>query len=160
MYTHNCPTTVASHLLPYTGWTADDCKRLVLHPHFQGVIAHIKEQRLKFRSLYPNKPNVLRSPFNNCVGLDSTFDFDISTFNPRWQSTDEEGDAEQRAERAALRETRAARKAGTATPPPLGLEVSAPPPHPCFMQCTLTQPLCTLTLCRARPGSSSRCLCR
>jgi hypothetical protein len=112
-------------MLRYTGWTADDCKRLVLHPHFQGVIAHIKDQRLKFRNLYPNKPNVLRCPFNNCVGLDSTFDFDISTFNPRWQSADEEGDEERRAERAALRETRAARKAGTAIPPPVVVPVEA-----------------------------------
>ena len=103
------------------GWTPADCKRVILHADFQGLLKWLKEQRIVFREKYPHKAHtLLRMPFNNCVGLPDDFEFDCSTFNPAWQSWEEDGDAERQ---ASIRETRAARKAGTATPPPVVITV-------------------------------------
>ena len=105
------------------GWTPADCKRVILDADFQGLLKWLKEQRIVFREKYPHKAHtLLRMPFNNCVGLPDDFEFDCSTFNPAWQSWEEDGDAERQ---ASIRETRAARKAGTATPPPVVITVEA-----------------------------------
>ena len=55
---------------------------------------------------YPNKPHLLRCPFNNTVGIDQNFDFDVSANCPAWQSADEEADsaaADQRALHARVK---------------------------------------------------------
>ena len=119
--------TMQMSLSQGSGWTSEDCKRLVLHRDFQGLLVHLKEQRAIFRAKYPDKPELLRMPFNNTVGLDDSFDFDNTGLSPAWQNCDEEGDAERRdarfgAMRARLRASAAAR---TATPAPFVVQVES-----------------------------------
>jgi hypothetical protein len=44
-------------------WTAADCKRLVMHEHFQGLLISIQQRQTKFREIVPEKPQLLKFPF-------------------------------------------------------------------------------------------------
>jgi hypothetical protein len=44
-------------------WSAADCKRLVMHEHFQGLLISIQQRQTKFREMFPNKPQLLKFPF-------------------------------------------------------------------------------------------------
>lgn len=44
-------------------WTAADCKRLVMHEHFQGLLISIQQRQTKFREFVPEKPQLLKFPF-------------------------------------------------------------------------------------------------
>jgi hypothetical protein len=46
-----------------TEWSAADCKRLVMHEHFQGLLISIQQRQTKFREMFPQKPELLKFPF-------------------------------------------------------------------------------------------------
>ncbi len=44
-------------------WSAADCKRLVMHEHFQELLISIQQRQTKFREQVPEKQQLLKFPF-------------------------------------------------------------------------------------------------
>lgn len=44
-------------------WSAADCKRLVMHEHFQELLISIQQRQTKFREEVPEKQQLLKFPF-------------------------------------------------------------------------------------------------
>jgi|LauGreDrversion4_2_1035121.scaffolds.fasta_scaffold99879_1 hypothetical protein len=78
----------------------------MLHTEFQDLLSDVRKTQTKYRLEYPMKPALLKFPFHKvsswCVwcalpenlqviGLDSTFEFDVSVPDPPWMNANEDG---------------------------------------------------------------------
>ena len=89
------------------GWSSEQIKALVLHPAFQELLVGLRNTQTKYREEFENKPKVLMFPFHKVrlwcfyecpllialqmIGVDATFDFDVSVPNPPWMDANEDG---------------------------------------------------------------------
>lgn len=81
----------------------------MLDPGFQDILKSLKERQTFYRGIYPEKPRLLSFAFHKVhflpcwlvkctpyktpqvIGINDTFDFDVSTFNPPWMNNIEDG---------------------------------------------------------------------
>jgi hypothetical protein len=89
------------------GWSSEQIKALVLHQGFQELLADLRDTQTKYRKEFVDKPKVLMFPFHKVrlwcfyectllkalqmIGVDATFDFDVSLPNPPWMDANEDG---------------------------------------------------------------------
>lgn len=89
------------------GWSSEQIKALVLHPDFQELLVDLRNTQTKYRQEFEDKPKVLMFPFHKVrlwcfyectllkalqmIGVDASFDFDVSVPNPPWMDANEDG---------------------------------------------------------------------
>jgi hypothetical protein len=82
------------------GWTAANIQRFVLDPNFQTYLVDLKAAQVKYRKRYPMK-KLLRFCFHRCIGVNTTFEFDVSSEHPEWMSAAEDGEQMRRLSRSS-----------------------------------------------------------
>jgi len=89
------------------GWSSEQIKALVLDQGFQELLVGLRDTQTKYREHFEDKPKVLMFPFHKVrlwcfyectllkalqmIGVDATFDFDVSVPNPPWMDANEDG---------------------------------------------------------------------
>ena len=109
-------------------WPAEDCKRLVLNKQFQELLAELKQKQIHFRTLYPEKPRLLRFAFHRLIGLPDHMDFDVLMQNACWLGDHDAPDVSGAKHGTVERQTAIAIEARPVAAAPLPLPVAAARP--------------------------------